>query len=272
MKRLSCFAFAAVASAAFSQSTFSGFSSDAAGLTDVVNNYRSALGPLNANQGGIQNPNGRREINWDGVPDARSSPNDLPNNFFNVNSPRGVVFGGANAFRVSADNDNPTNTPPLFADQNPSYADTFSVFSSQRLFSSLGTNVYEVNFFVAGSNAAGLTRGFGAVFTDVDLQDTTKIEYFGEGGNLLHTAFAEGKGDFNSNKTLSFVGVLFDAPIVSRVRITQGNGALGLDDGDGRDIVVADDFLYGEVVPEPGTLLALSAGAACLLRRRRIRS
>ena len=34
----------------------------------------------------------RREINWDGVPDARADPNALPANFFNVNSPRGVVF------------------------------------------------------------------------------------------------------------------------------------------------------------------------------------
>ena len=34
----------------------------------------------------------RREINWDGVPDARADPNPLPADFFNVNSPRGVVF------------------------------------------------------------------------------------------------------------------------------------------------------------------------------------
>src|SRR5437868_8958461 len=34
----------------------------------------------------------RSEINWDGVPDALAAPNNLPANFFNVNSPRGVVL------------------------------------------------------------------------------------------------------------------------------------------------------------------------------------
>ena len=54
--------------------------------------FRAAVGG-----GTIAGPNGsfggvRREINWDGVPDALADPNGLPANFFNVNSPRGVVF------------------------------------------------------------------------------------------------------------------------------------------------------------------------------------
>jgi hypothetical protein len=31
-------------------------------------------------------------INWDGVPHIFASPNSLPANFFNVNSPRRVIF------------------------------------------------------------------------------------------------------------------------------------------------------------------------------------
>src|SRR5262249_16231153 len=34
----------------------------------------------------------RREINWDGVPDAFADPLLLPGDFFNSNSPRGLVY------------------------------------------------------------------------------------------------------------------------------------------------------------------------------------
>lgn len=66
-----------------------------AGLTAATmarDAFRTTLGGgttagANGSFGGL-----RREINWDGVPDALSAPNNLPANFFNVNSPRGVLF------------------------------------------------------------------------------------------------------------------------------------------------------------------------------------
>jgi hypothetical protein len=53
----------------------------------------------------------------------------------------------------------------------------------------------------------------------------------------------------------SFVGFKFASAIVARVRITSGTGALGAQvrdvTNDGTvDLVVMDDFLYSEPVPQ----------------------
>src|SRR6266478_8246632 len=71
--------------------TFSASGSSPAGIQATVDAFRTDLGTLNPNVAGSFGT-GRREINWDGVPDGFSAPNLLPNNFFNVNSPRGAVF------------------------------------------------------------------------------------------------------------------------------------------------------------------------------------
>jgi hypothetical protein len=49
--------------------------------------------------------------------------------------------------------------------------------------------------------------------------------------------------------SLSFFGVVFRDPRIFRVRITSGNTAPGPDDGGTQDIVMMDDFIYGE--PQP---------------------
>src|SRR5213592_5197134 len=82
--------------------TFSASGSSPAGIQATVDAYRADLGSLNPNVAGSFG-SGRREINWDGVPDASSAPNLLPANFFNVNSPRGTVFSTpGSGFEVSA--------------------------------------------------------------------------------------------------------------------------------------------------------------------------
>ena len=210
----------------------------------------------------------RREINWDGVPDAFSAPNNFPGNFFNVNSPRGAVFSTpGSGFQVSA---NAGVNPIDFGNINPTYPSIFGEFSPQRLFTAIGSNITDVTFFVPGTTTAATTSAFGAIFTDVDLAGST-IEYF----DLLNNSLGVFAVPFIAgSETFSFLGAVFDSSVIARVRITSGNTALGPNDGGAVDVVVMDDFIYGEptapsAVPEPASLVLLGTGIAFAARRRR---
>ncbi|MGJ0485420.1 MAG: hypothetical protein ACR65R_12975 [Methylomicrobium sp.] len=217
-----------------------------ADIQATVDNFRNFLGNLNPNVLGSF-PDGRREINWDGVPDAFSAPNNLPANFFNSTSPRGVVFfTPGTGFQVSADSANPTSTPVRFGNIHRTLPKLFSTFSPERLFTALNSNITEVLFFVPGSSTGATVNGFGAVFTDVNRRDSTKIEYFDVNGALLFSrTVLQGP---TKRGSLSFLGVRFDnaSERVFLVRITSGNRVLKTPS---KDVVVMDDFIYGE--PQP---------------------
>jgi hypothetical protein len=240
---------AAPASAGTKKPTFTkvtGAAKDAAGLTVTVDLFRTLLGEPN-NGSGPPAASGRREINWDGTPDAQSAPNLLPPDFFNTVVPRGAVFatGKGDKFQVSADDDNPTNTEVRFGNINPQFDNIFATFSPQRLFTPLGTNTMTVKFFVPGTDKRATVKGFGAVFTDVDDNDSTKIELFDRHGKRIWWSYAP-TGP-KSSKSLSFLGVTTTADIYE-VRITAGDAALSGKKRDNfwRDIVAMDDFLYAE--------------------------
>lgn len=210
-----------------------------------VDEYRRLLGePNNGGTPGTQ-PSGRRELNWDGVPDSLAAPFFLPSNFFNEpTAPRArgaVLTTPGTGVQVSADDNNPSGAAPRFGNVNPSYSSIFQVFSPQRIFSPMGSNIVDLKFYVPGTNTPAVVRGFGAVYTDVDEVHNTSFEYFDKDGNSL--------GKFATpvaNDGLSFLGVVFQDAVIHRVRIGYGNSALGPDDGGTIDCAAMDDFIYGE--------------------------
>lgn len=231
------------------------------GIQATVDAFRADLGGINnGNTVGSQGT-GRREITWDGA-DNDSAPARLTADFFNSIAPRGAIFGGDPRlqFQQSADAANPTATPVEFGNINATYPTAFSVFSSPRLFTALTSNVYEITFVIPGTDQPAGLSGFGAIFTDVDTAGSSKIEFFDRHGApildtsgptpvpLVRTVLATA-----GNESLSFVGIMLDAPIIAKVRVTAGEAAPGPNDvtqtGGNPDIVVFDNFIYGE--PQP---------------------
>lgn len=230
-----------------------GSGANAAALQAVVDQFRTDLGGANNGVGGSFT-NGRREINWDGVPDNFSEPNNLPVDFFNVNSPRGVIFNaiedetgaGLNQFAVSSTT--ASGVPVRFGNLNASYSNIFTTFSAQRLFTVRNAHIMEVNFVIPGTNIPATVNGFGVVFCDVDSGtggSRSLIRVYGADGRQLAGASAP-----VLDNGLSFVGISFNAgERIARVVIESGNALLssGNTDGvNGVDVVAMDDFIYGE--------------------------
>ena len=233
----------------------------AASIEGTVNEFRAALGEPNNGNTLAALGSGRREINWDGGGgvDATTPPVTPFDVFLNT---RGGQFTtpGMGLSQAPPAGGPQDGLAGLFS--NPTYGTAFSAFSPLRLFTPVGSNITEGLFFEPGTNGGrpATVRGFGAVFTDVDEADgigpnrrrgnprgaSTRIEYFDVHGKLILSSFvpaSPGDGSF------SFLGIVFEEALIARVRITTGDVAPGPDDDETRDIVMMDDFIYGE--PQP---------------------
>lgn len=237
---------------------FQAAGSTAASIQSTVDAFRAAVGePNNLNNPGPLK-SGRREINWDG-----GNPNVLdttaPVTPFNVFlNTRGSQFTtpGLGLSQAPPSGGPQGGLATLFG--NPTYAKSFVSFSPSRLFTPVQSNITDASFFVPGTNgtAAAKVRAFGAVFADVDRPDgsgpggkrsnrhsSTLIEYFDVNGKLLFSSFVPASPRQGS---VSFFGIVFPDARIARVHIETGDVAPGPNDDPQHDIVMMDDFIYGE--------------------------
>jgi len=215
-------------------------------IRSKMEEFRKLLGSqLNTAPGSI---GGHREINWDGVP-TEWLDTPLPADFFNQVGPsasaaqqRGLLYtaDGGGDFEVSRAN---------FSEINPAAAPQFKAFSGEQTFSNINGNLWDVGFQVAGKTIPASVKGFGIVFSDVDVANDSWMEFYD--GNINLGRFFVPPHDASS--TFSFLGVYFKDRKVTRVEVSHGSGALNsgqkdISNGGPKDLVILDDFLYDEPV------------------------
>ena len=141
---------------------------------------------------------------------AYADPALLANDFFHTQSPRGLLMSVPGAtpgvgVAVSQDGNSPADPDPdvlafgsLFPQDS---AVPFAPFSAERIFGIFGRTTVNLEFRVPGTSTPGGIRGFGAVFIDVDLSGSTRLEFFDVGsqnwaytdraGNIAYFTSAE---------------------------------------------------------------------------------
>ncbi|BAB76912.1 PEP-CTERM sorting domain-containing protein [Anabaena sp. FACHB-709] len=245
------------------------FSGSGATTTTAFTDFQTAIG-------------GGSRIGWDGV---RLDGTDANPETQVIDPGKTVVipvnrFLGAGAlfsdpYAVSGDG---------FASVNPGTAGEFPAFSPQNTFVMFDFNngqfedrFIEQSFVLPGTTTAAGTRGFGAIFLDVEDAASSSIEYFGTTTKGDKVSLGKYFVPVGASGEAQFLGVLFDQPIVTEVQLTVGTNALfsfdgttiqsfgGEDLANGVDLVNTDDFLFATPtaatlisVPEPTPLSGLS--------------
>ena len=116
----------------------------------------------------------------------------------------------------------------------------------------VGSQRMTVTFRVPGTDTPGLVNGFGIVFSDIDRDGAASITLYAADGTNLGEYVAPVRSDAAGH---SFVGAVYDRPLVARVEVVSGEAALAavtddVSDGGAHDLVITDDFIYGEPQPE----------------------
>jgi hypothetical protein len=246
------------------------FSGSGATATTAFNDFQAALGVGNV-----------RRIGWDGV---RLDGTDANPNTRVIVSGSTVEIPVDRFLGVGALYEDPYSVSGNgFATVNPDTAGQFPAFSPNNTFvmfdetsGQFDDRFIEQSFVIPGTFTAAATRGFGAIFADVEIPGSSSIEYFGLSTTGEEVSLGKFDVPVGANGEIQFLGVLFDAPVVTEVQLTVGTNALfsfngtsfqsfGPESlGNGIDLAVTDDFLFAtptditfSTVPEPTPISAL---------------
>ena len=214
-----------------------------ASIQSMIDAFRAALGGVN--NGNVPGPlaEGRREINWDGGGSTATSLVPTPFDGFLVTrgarfTTRGIGFVQAPADGLAATFNNAT------------YATIFQAFSPIAPVHVARIQPDDRAVFRAGWRAKCRQRSRLSVRSSpTSIRSTASrtrprrcCSTACMGALIFQADVPASKGD----GSLSFVGVLFDAATIARVRLKTGNVAPGPNDSNRREVVMMDDFIFGE--------------------------
>jgi hypothetical protein len=207
-------------------------------IRPTVADYQLALGTLNANAPGSK-LDGRREINWDAVPAAFTNTNTFPGDFFNqpvVGRARGV--GSRPRDRI------PHERQQLHGPESRLRARVQLLQPDSHLRRGRqqrdGGRLLRARLDRGGHVDRVRRRVLGRRLRGFRLDPTLRCRRQVWGGMRRR------------RRRWAFVrGVSFPTAIVARVEIQSGKGAVAVGavdvtDGGERDLVIMDDFIYGE--------------------------
>jgi len=264
----------------------------AADIQDEVDAFRDALGPLSRNNFGNLRPDGRREIDWDFFNPNFTDPNLLPDDFFNSGqlfSTTGLeFFTSTGAFaELEATAVQVSSVPTQAIPVEFGLDDQFTPFTEDRIARPVDAPIFSFGIFdpFDPTSPAGV-RGFGMVFTDNDQPgfnnqaSNAAFQLLDVTGLSLGTFTADRSPDAG----LSFVGVLFDAPVIAGGIVQAGSPFFDFDAPDSatNDLIAFDNIIMGEpltpvsatLAPVPLPMSATLLGGALmsigLFRRRRL--
>src|SRR5437867_2688177 len=200
---------------------FSGVGTSAAAAALAA--FQKAVGGVDNGNDANLHPNGSRRINWDGVlldgtdfggktqTIIANKTVGIPVNRFQT---RGALFG--EVYAVSGDG---------FASANPGVAGQLNSFTPKNIFGHFNDIDIDTDFIkpsAATTTPVKLaTRGFGAIFCDVEQKNSSYIEF--ESGTTSLGKFFVPTG---ASGQVEFLGVLFNAAIVTEAVCSPGTSPL----------------------------------------------